>query len=534
MRQTRVRTTAALLAGIALLGAAMVGCTGKDEAKTPSGQPATPVQLGEAKTGAIRNVLTYSGAIQSSQQVNLTPRTAGQVNGIFVDIGTTVRAGDRLASIDPGTLPSQVAGAQASVSAAQARLDGMLVGSKSTDIAAAQSAYDAAQAKYNQLQTPLISDVSTAEAAVATAKAAADNSLSAAANAKANLLASIYVVCNQGIGIATGVPCNNITLPLSKDVTDSVASNLQSGVGSIGFAPGTNSTTLLAVNAAYVTALNNTEAANQGLATAKTKRDQLLNPSPSDLAALRSAVDSARSNLENKRVPYTESDIRAAQAAVAQAQSALGTASMLLDQTNVIAPFDGVIAQKLLDVGASASPAAPIFVISTRAVEVRLTVEEARIALVRPDLSADLSVAAFPGKKFTGRVSSVAPTGDARAHTFEVKVIAADPEAQLKAGMFAEVSMVTSQKGDALLIPANAVLNGKVVTVVDNKAVFKAVQTGIADQTNIEVTGGLKAGDKIVIVGQQSVRDGQAVAVTTGAAAGAASPTATPSPTAKP
>ena len=112
-----------------------------------------------------------------------------------------------------------------------------------------------------------------------------------------------------------------------------------------------------------------------------------------------------------------------ARIAVAQAQAALGTASTLLDQTSVVAPFDGVIAQKLLDVGASASPAAPIFVISARAVEVRLTVEEARIALVKPDLPADLTVAAFPGKKFTGQVSSVAPTGDARAHTFEVKVI---------------------------------------------------------------------------------------------------------------
>lgn len=532
MRQTRVRTTAAFLAGIALLGAALVGCTSKDEAK-PSGQAATPVQLGAAKPGSIQNVLTYSGAIQSSQQVNITPRTAGQISGIFVDVGTAVRVGDRLARIDAGTLSSQVAGAQANVAAAQARLDGMLVGSKAADITAAQSAYDAALAKYNQLQTPLLSDLSTAEAAVATAKAAADNSVSAAANAKATLLANIYVVCNQGIGITISVPCNNITLPLLKDVTDAVASNLTSGVGTIGATPGLNSTALLAANAAYVTALNNTESANQGLATAKIKRDQLLNPSPSDLAALRSAVDSARSNLENKRVPYTESDIRAAQAAVAQAQAALGTASTLLDQTSVIAPFDGVITQKLLEAGAGASPATPIFVLAARAVEVRLTVEEGRIALVKPDLQADLTVAAFPGKKFSGKIASVAPTGDARAHTFEVKVLAGDPNAQLKAGMFAEVSMVTAQKNDALLVPANAVLQGKVVTVVDGKAVFKAVQTGLADQANVEITGGLKAGDQIVVVGQQSVRDGQAVAVTTNATAGA-SPTATPSATAKP
>ena len=510
----------------------LAGCTGGDGAPAGNaGQPSVPVQVAEVKNGAIRSTLTYSGNIQSSQQVNLAPRTGGQVAAVFVDVGTVVKAGDRLAALDAGTLPSQVAQAQASRDAAQSRLDSMLAGSRSGDIAAAQSTYDTAVARLNQLQNPLPSDVATADAAVTTARVAVDNAAAGAATAKATLLGNVYIVCYQWGGF--GVPCNNLVIPLPKDVTDSIASGLTTGIGQLGFTPGNNAIALLASNAAYQTALNNQATAEQALTTARLKRDQLLNPSPTDLAAARAAVDQTRSVLDKAKTPFTESDIRGAQAAVAQADAALGSVRTTFEQTNVIAPFDGVIAQRLAEVGSAASPAAPMFVISAKAVEVRLTVEEARIGLVRPDLTAQLTVAAFPGKTFPGKVASVAPTGDPRAHTFEVKIFAQDPQAQLLPGMFAEVTMVTAEKTTALLIPANAVVTQgqtkAVVMVADGKAAFRAVQTGVTDGTNVEVTSGLKAGEQVVVVGQNAVRAGGPVTIATPGPA-SASPTATAKP----
>jgi HlyD family secretion protein len=512
-------------------GALLAGCSGGDAAPAASGQPPVPVQLAEVKTGTIRSTLTYSGNVQSSQQVNLAPRTGGQVAAVFVDVGSIVKAGDRLATLDPGTLPAQVAQAQANLQAAQARLDSVLAGSRSGDIAAAQSAYDTAVTRLNQLQNPLPTDVAAADAAVTTARVAVDNATAGAATAKATLLGNVYIVCYQWGGF--GVPCNNVVLPLPKEVTDSVASGLTTGIGQLGFTPGNNAIALLASNAAYQTALNNQATAEQALITARLRRDQLLSPSAGDLAAARTAVDAARSTLDKVKVPFTDSDIRGTRATVAQAEAALATVQTTFDQTTVTAPFDGVIAQRMAEVGAAASPAAPMFVISAKAVEVRLTVEEARIGLVRPDLATQLTVAAFPGKQFPGKVASVAPTGDPRAHTFEVKVFAQDPQAQLLPGMFAEVTMVTSDKASVLVIPASAIVTQgqtkAVVMVADGKAAFRPVQTGVSDTANVEVTSGLKAGDRIVVVGQNSVREGGPVAVAT---PGAATPT--PTATAKP
>jgi len=518
-----------MLATALTAGALLAGCSGGDPTPTASGQPPVPVQLAEVKTGTIRSTLTYSGNVQSSQQVNLAPRTGGQVAAVFVDVGSVVKAGDRLATLDPGTLPAQVAQAQANLQAAQARLDSVLAGSRAGDIAAAQSAYDTAVTRLNQLQNPLPTDVAAADAAVTTARVAVDNATAGAATAKATLLGNVYIVCYQWGGF--GVPCNNLVLPLPKEVTDSVASGLTTGIGQLGFTPGNNAIALLAANAAYQTALNNQATAEQALITARLKRDQLLSPSAGDLAAARTAVDAARSTLDKAKVPFTDSDIRATRATVAQAEAALATVQTTLDQTIVVAPFDGVIAQRMAEVGAAASPAAPLFVISAKAVEVRLTIEEARIGLVRPDLATQLTVAAFPGKQFPGKVASVAPTGDPRAHTFEVKVFAQDPEAQLLPGMFAEVTMVTADKAGVLIVPASAIVTQgqtkAVVMVADGKAAFRPVQAGVSDSANVEVTSGLKAGDQIVVVGQNSVREGGPVAVAT---PGAATATATAKP----
>src|SRR5437870_2275365 len=83
---------------------------------------------------------------------------------------------------------------------------------------------------------------------------------------------------------------------------------------------------------------------------------------------------------------------------------------------------------------------------------------------------------------------SRSPTGDARAHTFDVKVMADDPEGQLKPGMFAQVAIVTAQRNDALLVPNAAVIqqgpSARVFVVANGKAAARPVKVGVSDATN--------------------------------------------------
>lgn len=484
---------------------------------TPVAVGPVPVQVLQMRPAPIRNVVTYSGAIQASRQVNIAPRAAGQIQTLRVDVGSVVKAGDVLAQVDPTTLPAQVQQAQAALLSAQARLDLVLAGAKPVDVTAAQASLDSAQTALNQLLNPTATDVTAAESAVATAQSAASNTETAVGGSQATLLGHISTICTSWGGF--GLPCGNIVIPLSSAITDAVANTLTTHIGTIGSTPATNAAAVLQSNASYITALNNIVSARQVLLAAQARRDALRSPAPAAVAAQRSTVEQARSTLATRQAPYTDADAESARAAVAQAQAQLTIAQTNFAQTTVTAPFNGIVAQKLLDVGATVTTQTPIFVLISQTLESHLMVDEARIGQIRTGMDAELTVPAFPGKTFRAKVANTAPLGDARAHTFDVKVLVEDPDGQLKAGMFAQLGIILAQRTDAIQLPVAAIVqqgqNSRVFAVVDGKAVARTVRLGVTDGANTEILDGVAAGDSIVVFGQNTLRDGQAVLIAT-------------------
>ena len=521
----RLRLVAAVVVIVGVIGGGIVlvrRSSGGATTAAQSTQP-VPVQVVQAKTGPIRTVLTYSGAIQSSQQVNIAPRISGQLASVNVEVGTAVKAGDRLATLDPGTLPAQLLQTEAQLQSAQARLDLMLAGPRSADVSSAAAALEAADAKLRQIQNPTAVDLSTQGAAVQAAQTALDNGRVAVNSTRNSLVNSINLYCS--VFNAVIVKCETpIPIP-QKDLDDLqqvIRTNIYFAVG----ASGPAAITMTTANAAYLTALNNIPNLEQALQAAKDKYGLLQAPSASDIAAQKALVESARANLDNKKLPYTDADIAGARATVAAASASVAAARTSVEQTSITAPFDGLVASKLLEVGATVSSQTPVFVLVAKAVESHLTVDEARIGLIRPDMEAEVSVPAYPNKTFKGKVATIAPLGDARAHTFDVKVFAEDPEQVLRPGMFAQVNVIAATKSNALLVPTAAIVQqgaaSRLFIVVNGKATAKTVKIGIADATNSEITEGIAAGDQVVTVGQNVLREGQAVQIATPAAGGGA------------
>src|SRR5262249_7289819 len=153
-----------------------------------------------------------------------------------------------------------------------------------------------------------------------------------------------------------------------------------------------------------------------------------------------------------------DADLEAAQAGVAVAQAAVAAAQSNLDQTVVTAPFDGVVGQKLLVPGAFASAQTPIVTLVSPTVEGHLTVEEARLSQLQPRQAVQLTVPAFPGTTFPGHVATIAPVGDPKAHTFDVKILPDNQDGRLLPGMFAQVQVTTASSGDAVLVPVGALV----------------------------------------------------------------------------
>ncbi len=557
-----IRTVVGSLVAVGLLAAALI-LPGRLKPALPPAAPtdvAVPVEVVTVQTGPIRASVSYPGTIQATETVNLAPKAAGQIASIAVGIGASVRAGDRLATLNPGTLAAQVLQAQAGVAAAEARLRIVQDGATTADTATATQAVLAADAACSAAQSTLDGVLARANAAsrAASVQQQADRMVAQGPPAQAEIDAVIARISASNLhgagmlranvrdlGNTIRTRCETIGNrdTCATAALDSISTgDLVARVSNTTSGPIDLATTLKQYDDALVAAdqpavtdavfrLMQTTAGQAGLSARASNLALSLNSSagsPSADAvriaqrtrdAAASALDAARARLETVTMGPTNADLLTSRATLSQAQAGLAVARAALDQTAVTAPFDGIIVAKLVDVGSSVSPVAPIFVLAAKAVELHLTVEEARIGLMRPDLEAALTTPAFPGRTFRARVGVIAPSADLRAHSFDVTVYAEDADKQLRPGMSANVTIVTENRPSATLVVNTALstttTGASVLTIADGKAKRRPVTLGISDGTNTEVLDGLRAGEQVIAIGQNLARDGQAVRVVT-------------------
>ncbi len=128
---------------------------------------------------------------------------------------------------------------------------------------------------------------------------------------------------------------------------------------------------------------------------------------------------------------------------------------------------------------------------------------------------AAVSVDAYPGETFSGRVARVAPVLDPATRTAEMEIEVPNPTGRLKPGMYARVRLISANKDNALVVPKSAMVDAQgrrgVYMVQKGQAVFRAVSLGLEEPDRIEVTDGLKEGDEVVTTGASALRDGAKV-----------------------
>jgi RND family efflux transporter MFP subunit len=345
--------------------------------------------------------------------------------------------------------------------------------------------------------------VTTAQSAVGAADAAVDNT-------RAQLLGAISSACSTLY--AMGLNCANPETPLSADSMASVASFMQSRVGDTRSDFGIRATAVLTTNAALRSALANAVATRDTLAAARAKLDALTNPSALDLATAQAQLAAARDTLEAKTAP-TEADRLAADAAVNRASAALSVAVANLARSRLVAPFDGIVLQRLAEPGANVTPQTAVLTIASRSIEVRASLSDLDAVRVRPGMTVEV---AAPGvaTPVTGRVTGIAPAEDARTRLVEAR-ITLDRAEPLRPGMPVEVRFIAEQRASALSVPREAVVdletNPRVYAVADGSVRVRPVKLGLADHARVEVVEGLREGEVIVLHGHSRLRDGQQV-----------------------
>jgi cobalt-zinc-cadmium efflux system membrane fusion protein len=169
-------------------------------------------------------------------------------------------------------------------------------------------------------------------------------------------------------------------------------------------------------------------------------------------------------------------------------------------------PIDGIVVERNATVGASVGTDANLFkIIDLSRVWIDANVFEKDLQQVRPGQEVKLTVPAFPGSTFSGRVILINSVVDPDTRTVKVRTEVANPDGRLKPDMFANVQIVTALNRTAISIPQSAVLNdeGKTIVFVAEGNGYKKrqVQSGIQSNDRVEIIDGLSAGDKVVVKG---------------------------------
>ncbi|MDO8691492.1 MAG: efflux RND transporter periplasmic adaptor subunit [Dehalococcoidia bacterium] len=473
----------------------------------------TAVRTAPVQRGSIAQMLSYTGDVKAKTLVTLVPKTAGRIQSLEVEVGDKVQAGQRVATLEHDVLDVQVQQAESGLAAVQAKLDGMLAGPRSEQIAQLQVSVDIAMQKLTTLQNgPRPETVAQAEANLKLAQARLAALEAGPTQAQIDAAEAAVRAAKNNL-YAVEANADSLLSRMGSGYT----SNMKEAQAGAAY----EQVQVAEAQLAGLKAPPSREALDQAQAAVDIAAQQLaLAQSPfteQDIKQAELGVRAGEQQLALAQNPYTENDLGAARAAVAQADASVQLAIIQQKNATVVSPVSGVVSARFVSTGDTAAPMAPMLTIMGDGMEVQIAVEEAMVSQVSVGKPVSVTVASYPGVTFAGKVASIAPSLDPRTRAMAAKVQVDDPDARLKPGMFAQVSVTASSRDNVLLIPKLAVVSRgqrQIVFVASQGvAVLKDIQSGLTDGTNLEVISGLKEADNVILNNLSDLADGDPVQV---------------------
>ena len=370
--------------------------------------------------------ITASGSVEPERTVNLSPKSAGIVQELYVEQGDRVTQGQLIAQMNREQVDAQLAQRQASVAEAQAQLDEARRGASTTDIAQAEAAVSAARAQLD--------------------------------DARARLTLS---------------------------QTDSARSQGLFDRGAI-------------ARSELDSALSDRRSAEAGVDQAVAR-----------LAEAEQRLIDQQNGSDVETIAQAEARLRNAQGQLAAAQSQL-------DDTQIRAPFDGIVTQRFASEGAFVTPTATASEVTSATstaivaiasgLEVVAEVPEADISRIQSGQTVEIQADAFPEETFKGEVRLIAPEAIERQNVtvFQVRIELRTGTDQLRSNMNTTVAFIGEQLANALVVPAVAIITqggetGVLVPGDSGQAQLEPVVLGSQVGDRIQVLDGLAAGDRVFI-----------------------------------
>ncbi len=395
-----------------------------------------------------------NGNIVPVRSVNLSPKTAGRLEQVLVKQGDRVRKGDLIALMESSDIKAQLIQFKARLAQAQARLAENEAGDTDVVVAQRQEAVKQAQAQI-ELES---FQVREAEAQVA--------------EAEAQLALDKQQYERNVPLVAAGA--------LAQDRLDELklsARRAQTGL----------------------------ERAQAGLMRTR-----------ASLSQARSRLEEATLRLDDAEGSNRPEQVEQAQAQVLEALGQIRAVEVQMQDTQLVAPFDGIVTQRYADPGAfvtpttsasaTASATSTSVVAVAQGLEVLANVPEVDIGQISERQVVEVQVDAYPDQVFAGEVRLISPEAvkEQNVTSFQIRVALTTGESQLRSGMNADLTFIGSAIGDALVVPTVAIVTrdgqrGLLLPNDKNEPEFQDVTTGVTVGNQTQVLSGAELGDRVFI-----------------------------------
>jgi HlyD family secretion protein len=530
-----------LIAGVCVLVTLIVATVTTLGFVRRRGHAATPPRTFTVRKGDVIATVQETGTVESFTRVEVKSKVGGRILSVAVEEGQRVQAGQLLAEIDRSEVQSQVNQIQAQIAAARARLAQAETELRYQTTAVrlaqedAEQGVQAAAIRLTQIERQSRAQPDLTRSSIAQAEAshrAAEASLAALRESThPQMIAdarSAYAQAQANSENAARRLARARALAVRGFVPEDQVDDAQRDADN---------------------ASSQRDAARERVDTLEERQAAERREAESRVAQARAALDAARSNavqddlraddLAAARATYEQSrvvrrralagetqiasrhaDVTAAGASVKQLEDQLAEVMVRLRDTIIRAPLSGTVTKRYIEAGelvtsgiATFSSGMPIAQIAdlTR-MRVACSINEVDVARVRVGQRAEITLDAARGQRYAGRVVSVAPAAVAAAPgatlgggssivKFLVRIAVDRPDERLRPGMSADVDIITAERRSVLRLPLEAVDTAarpaRVQRLVGEQPSPTNVETGLKNETHIEIRSGLKEGDRV-------------------------------------
>ena len=225
-----------------------------------------------------------------------------------------------------------------------------------------------------------------------------------------------------------------------------------------------------------------------------------------------------------------QAHVEVTRAQVTRARAALDTVRIRLGYTEVSADWTGgseqrQVAERYLDEGETVAANAPLLrIVELNPLTAVFFVTERDYALLRSGQRAGLGTDSYPGEVFPGEIVRIAPVFRSDTRQARVEVRVDNSGLRLKPGMFARISLVLERVAETRIVPEQALVtrdgnSGVFVVADDGKSVaWREVSVGIREGDRVQISAE-NLGSRVVVLGQQLLKDGSPIAIAGAAAA---------------